>query len=241
MNPGTSLENMDIYAADKTQLITLLSNSDISVPPRNEGRTKEHVERWSLFRVLATLAEAGMLAYPLSTKKSERPDYVVTQGNMLTGFEITEAINPQYAQAQSLPEAQDKKKIIDAGYFKWGQKYSLDKLRDITSRTNLSAPPWVGNDVEREYAQMISDVVKKKTVILNKAGFNRYQKNNLVIYVNQILPILVFHKATELCSEVLQNYWEASSFDNVYVECYSKIHHYCKKGVKVMPLNNLWK
>lgn len=112
---------MDITATNKSQLIETLRKTDISVPPRGLERTKHHIERWSIARVLSSLAESGDLAYPLSTKKCERPDYLVSQGAKLTGFEITTAINPQYLQAQSLPEAKEEQSIVDAGHFKWGK------------------------------------------------------------------------------------------------------------------------
>jgi hypothetical protein len=232
---------MDITASNKYQLIEILRAIDISVPPRRSERTNDHVERWSIARLLATLAESGDLAYPLRTEKRERPDYFVSQNSKKIGYEITEAINPQYIQAQSLPEAQEEQNIVDAGHFKWGNKHNLDQLRDISSRKHLTAPPWEGNSVEREYAQMVRDIVQKKTEVLNKSGFTKYAENNLIIYVNQILPILVSEEATKLCSEGLLEYWENTSFDNVYAECYSEIHIYNKGGAKVTPLNNLWK
>ena len=241
MSPSVSLQNMNICALGKSELISVLRKIDISVPPRNKGRTNDHVERWLIARVLASLGETGALAYPLRVQKSERPDFLITQNGDVSGFEITEAINPQSAQVESLPEAQQENTVIDVGHFKWGKKHRLKKLRDIASRKKLTAAPWVGDAVEREYAQMVSDVILKKTAVLNKAGFNRVPENNLVIYVNQMLPILETKKASAMCSESLQSYWGESSFDHVYVECGSEIHHYSANGTEVIQLNNLWR
>jgi len=112
---------------------------------------------------------------------------------------------------------------------------------NISSRNQLTAPPWVGNDVEKEYAQMISDIVKKKTQTLSKLGFEKYAENNLIIYVNQMLPILESSEATTLCRAKLCSYWKKDTFDNVYVEYSTEIHHYSQGGVEILPLNDLWK
>jgi hypothetical protein len=231
---------MEITALNKTQLIEVLRQTDISVPPRGPERTNDHVERSSMARVLATLADSDVLVYPLSTRKNERPDYVVSQDSNFSGFEITEAINPQYIQAQSLPEAKKDENIVDVGHFKWGKRHNLEQLRNISSRTRLTAPPRMGNAVEREYAEMICDVINKKTITLDKDGFSKYAENNLIIYVNQMLPILESTEATDLCNEKLLNYWSEASFDNVYVECYSELHHYSERGVIMLPPKNLW-
>jgi len=232
---------MDISVIDKKQLLHRLRNIDISVPPRGPDRTNDHVERWSMARVLATLAESGDLAYPLITKKHERPDYVISQQTQLTGFEITEAINPQYVQAESLPKAIGERSIVDAGHFKWGKKHNLSDLKNIASRTKLTSLPWMGNDVEEEYAQMVKDIISKKTKKLLKPGFARYVQNNLIIYSNQMLPFLESCEAGRLCHESLHDYWGSDSFDNVYVEHFSEIHHYNRSAVRILPLNDLWR
>lgn len=231
---------MNISAPDKAQLLEILGRIDISVPPRGPERTNDHIERWAIARLLATLASSDGLAYPLSSEKRERPDYLVIQNSKLTGFELTEAINPQYVQAQSLPEATEKSNIVDAGHFKWGEEHSLENLRNISSREHLTAPPWMGSDVEQEYAQMIIDITLKKTTKLNKPSFAKYAENNLVIYVNQMLPILETQEATALCGAGLVSCWGETCFDNIYVECHSEIHRYSETGVAIIPLNNLW-
>lgn len=230
---------MNLSASRKSELIAMLRGTDITVAPRHAGRTKAQMEQWSMARVLASLAEVGALAYPLIVEKSERPDFLVTQAGSISGFEITEAINPQSAQVDSLPEAKEDS-VIDVGHFKWGKKHSLGKLRDIASRKKLTAAPWIGNAVEREYAQIVADVTHKKTEVLNKQEFRRFAENNLVIYVNQMLPLLETTEATQLGGEFLRNYWGERSFHNVYVECGAEIHHYYSSGIKIIPLNNLW-
>lgn len=231
---------MKIASDKKSSLIEALRMIDISVPQRGKERTNDHVERWSMARLLATLAASDALRYPLNTQKHERPDYLVTQNDDLAGFEITEAINSCYVQALSLPEAQDDKSIVDVGHFKWGETHTLDEMRDISSREHLTALPWEGNQVEQEYAQMIAEVIKNKTIKLNKSGYKKCAENNLIIYVNQILPILKSQEATEICSNNLTSYWGGDTFDKVYVECHLEFHKYSASGVQIIPLNNLW-
>ncbi len=51
-------------------------------------------ELYVLRRYLFTLADAGLLSYPLRLSKSETPDFVGSAGGSMMGIEITEATSP---------------------------------------------------------------------------------------------------------------------------------------------------
>jgi len=75
--------------------------------------------------------------------------------------------------------------IIDPSLFKWGvPKKSLAELRSIASKTKLTGPGWIGNEMEDEWSIAISDVSRRKTSKLNSQGFSKFDKSWLLIYDN---------------------------------------------------------
>ncbi len=198
-----------------------------------------------MLRLLSTLATHNLLRFPVHLEKRERPDYRLATDNSLIGCEITEAINEEYVRAQSLPEAGQgnslKKSVTDPSLFKWGQKRrSLKELRKIVSRDKLTGSGWVGNCAEHEYAQIICDVVQRKTYKMHKVGYELFDKNWLLIYCNQPLPKLDVQESSKLCSEKLSSYWNANAFDAIFVEEGGYIVRYAEQGFHIMQLNDLW-
>ena len=232
---------MNIEAQSKNELLKLLSGSDISVLPRNAGRTNDQVERWVMYRALSTLCANDQLDYPLSLTKRERPDFLLVSAGNMIGCEITEAINGEYLKAKSLPEAQNDTSIVDVSKFKWGTpERTLDELRIIASKDKLTGPGWAGNSVEVEFANIVSDVAVRKTERLNKEGFERFLNNSLLIYCNQTLPILDVEEGSEICHNQLSQYWSEDTFDRILVEKGDRIIAFTPEYYRIYRLNNLW-
>jgi hypothetical protein len=51
----------DIRAQSLPELLAVLKSTYISVPPKAKGRTKEHYERVSMFRLLSNLAARNLM------------------------------------------------------------------------------------------------------------------------------------------------------------------------------------
>jgi hypothetical protein len=157
----------------------LIPKIDISVPPIDAGRTTEHCELWSICRLLATLSKYNLLEYPLLLNKRERPDFNLIADKRNVGIELTEGIQPDYARARVLPEAELPISILDSSFFKRGAlKKSLTKLRSLASQNKLTGLGWEGNEVEVELAQAIYDITQKKTRKLQNS-FRKLQLNNI--------------------------------------------------------------
>ena len=230
-----------IKANDKRELISILSGTEIDVPDRTEGRETEHCERWSICRLLATLAIHKDLAFPVELSKSERPDFHLIRGDQFVGIEVTEIINPDYAKATTLPEANRDDMLIDPSLFKWGNpKRSLNDLRKIVSQKKLTGPGWEGDSVEIEYANAIYDVVSNKTAKLRSQTFDKFSNNWLLIYCNLTLPFINIEKANRLFEDKASSYWANDSFQNIYVEINDVIISYSHIGSECMELVNLW-
>jgi hypothetical protein len=199
----------DIKAINQANLLSALKDIDIRVPPRKQGRTTEHGERWSICRLLATLAKNDFLAYPLEfikRPKRQPPDFSLRNGHLDIGIEVTEAINEDYAKATTLPEADERGAVIDPSLFKWGSsRKKLHELRTIVKQRKLTGPGWEGNSVEIEYANAIIEKTLAKTKLLNK-HYEKFLENWLLIYCNLTIPMLDIKEANQIFTEKAAGY-----------------------------------
>lgn len=194
-----------------------------------------------MFRALSTLCANQLLEYPLRLTKRERPDFLLVCADKAIGCEITEAVNGECLKAKSLPEAAKESSIVDVSKFKWGApKRSLDKLREIASQDKLTGSGWAGNSVEVEFSQLVFDVASRKTETLNKAGFDKFSRNYLLIYCNQTLPILDIEEGSEICHRQLASYWSDITFDRILVEKGENVVVFTSTHYWVYKLNDLW-
>lgn len=207
---GFSAKDIDSFELE-------LSKLNIKVPARGEGRKTEHCEQYQIYHPLKGLFEAGKIEYPASLVKRERPDFVLMLGQNIWGIETTEVVHPDWARASTLPESQNDDSVLDPSLFKWGTKNrSLTKLREIASKEKLTGTGWAGDSVEIEFAQSIYDTVCAKHLKLIE-GYERFQKDCLLIYHNLSSPILDFDRGAELASEALNGYWQEQAFSIVVV------------------------
>jgi hypothetical protein len=94
----------DIKARSGSELISILESINIKVPLRTEGRSTEDCERWSICRLLATLAKNNLLKYPVEVHHRNKPDFRIRIGQDIIGVEVTEAIPQDLARADALME-----------------------------------------------------------------------------------------------------------------------------------------
>ncbi len=205
----------DISVLNDKQLFSLIRETDVSVPKERHNRKNLHIERWILFLYLSTLSIKKQFNFPLVIKKSESPDFVMTENGVIKGIEITEAINPDILKARSLPESKHNNNELDIAHFRWNEKHTLKSLKEIAKKEKLLVRPWRGNSVEREYAKIITNVVAKKTLVFKKSNFKKFNENILVIYINSSLPILDTHLGAKFCSMDLNDYWGSNKFSSV--------------------------
>lgn len=229
-----------ISAHSRNALLSTLSGIDVSVPPRGANRTTAHTERWSICRLLSTLALESKLDYPCVGRKSERPDYVFRLGVQGVGVEITEAVKEDLARTEVLPEA-NSSSMIDISLFKWwDRRKTLDELRQIAKKTKLTGPGWVGDEQEQEFADAISDKVEDKTRKLNEDTFSRFDEDWLVIYENLALPGLERNKAVGYLCLSLANYWGLNAFQRILVESGEFIIELTRERVAMYEICDMW-
>ncbi|EJX7572574.1 hypothetical protein [Vibrio cholerae] len=220
---------MKLSASDCEQFKLILRELDVEVPPRGQSRTTEACESWILHKALLAFHQKKMISYPIVIEKMEKPDFWIMSANKTYGVELTEAVNPDYARIQTLPEASIQGSVIDPSLFKWGcEERNTQELRDIALQTELTGDGWVGDNVEREFTQSIFDIVKRKDKKL-KGHYRRADIDILLIYHNQTSPDLRINSALSYTEARLAEYW-SEGFDLVCVVKDEHLMVFCKES-----------
>ena len=178
------------------------------------------MERWTICRLLSVLAHAERLAFPVSLRHRDRPDFLIATGETQIGVEVTEAISEQYAAYSALAEREFPEALLEPGHFYWGApELSVQEMRKLFRQTQLSAKPWMGDRPEREWALYIQSVVDAKLSKLESSEFEKFDLNWLSIYDNLSLSNDRLEKGIAFLRPLLHERWSrAPSFDTVYIE-----------------------
>lgn len=219
---------------------------DISVPRRE--RKSEHRERYSICRLLSTLAKTKFLSYPLSLKKDERPDFLLICNEQKIGIEVTEATSEAYSAYKALVKRERPGHFIEPSHFSYGKNPTMGQQRSLLSQNKLTGVPWSGDGAEKDWSLFIKDSISKKIEKLNQAGFKKFDISWLLIYDNTPKAILDY----ELLSPYLKELWpDDSSFDRIFVETSwpdensgisdPKIIALSSKTIEYFSLENVWK
>lgn len=230
------------HAATKSDLISALRGFDITVPLRTEGRKTQHVERWTICRLLSTLAENELLCYPVALKHRDRPDFLLQCHETKIGIELTEASSEQYTAYSALAEHEFPDSFLEPGHFRWGSpKRTTEEMRELLRQEQLTSPPWVGDHVEREWALYFKSVVETKLLKLAKLGFETFHENWLVIYDNLPLQHIHLEKAIGYLLPELECTWAIiPGFYAIYIEHGAIVVKLTPNETTYMVLHNLW-
>jgi len=227
---------------DSGSLRDLLRSIDITVPQRTEGRKTAHTERWVICRLLSTLDKHGRLAFPLSVTHRDRPDFLVLQSLLQVGVEVTEAISEQYAAFSAIAEREFPEVLLDPGHFRWDSPHkTVEEMREILRQGVLTAPPWVGDRPEEEWALYMESVVRTKLEKLKRLDFMKYTESWLAIYNNLPIPNVHLQRASQRLLPKIADVWEGTpTFDRIYIEHGPVILEVRKGDTAHLTLEDLW-
>ena len=232
----------DITANNSAELILALTSIDISVPPRNEGRTTEHCERWSICRWLSTINALKEIDFPLRVTKREKPDFQVCAGARVWGVEVTEAVPTDFARASALAAREIQDALIDISRFKYGETKTLEEIRNILNQKKLTGEGWAGDSAERDLANAVRSVTDLKTAKLRKRDFVKYPRNVLLIYDNMPLPHLNHDTVAVHCADRLADYWaEELCFDAIFLESGETMFLVESGGIRKLQISDVWR
>jgi hypothetical protein len=223
-------------------LFALLSEIDLSVPGRTDGRTTDHVETWTICRLLSTLAAAGVLTFPVSATHRDRPDLLIKDGSKTIGVEITEAISQQYARYCALAEREFPEVFLEPAHFRWDSpERTVEEMRTLLRQTQLTSEGWVGDHPEKEWALFMQSVVDNKLKKLARPDFAKFDQNWLSIYDNLPMPHIYLSNAIGFLQPLLEDRWaRIPGFDTLFIEHGPVIARITATGSDHLLLNDLW-
>lgn len=226
------LERFAVETPD--QLRHAIKDLAIDVPPRGEGRTTDHCEQWQIQRLLQVLFRAGELGLPVSLKKRESPDFLLTTATHALGIEVTEAINQDYAAALMHPNTRNPNSVVDPSRFKWGTAGRTRKqIRNEAARTELTGHGWGGDSPEREFAEIVADTVSAKRAKLI-SRYERFDRDCLLIYQNQPLPCPDVGRARRHAENKVAPLLGPPGFHKVYVDVDERIVEFTAIGSRIL-------
>lgn len=229
-----------IAAQSKKELLNKLANIDISVPHGTAGRETRHVESFAISYMLATLAEADLLEYPISLLKSECPDFVLRENNKkITGIEHTEVVAENDVRQMMLRHRGYGSKVAFMRHSIPGEKKkSQEELKSEIDENKSDG--WYGDSVEKEWVEAMLHFTEKKIFSSKKAGYQIFAENALLIYDNWHVPCLDVGQALEWFSESCVKGGYTETFNDLYILTKNDLHRINRQGSEKIKLSQLW-
>ena len=231
---------MCIEAHSKDELLLQLAATDIAVPLATEGRTKEDRERWSVLRLLATLAQCEQLTYPLQARPGDSPDYVVSVPGGTIGIEVTDAVPRDWARANACREEQGYEEPVMLERFTPGEALrTREEIEEIAQGKNTGSI-WAGNSVEEQFAEVMLHFSLKKKEVFWKPDFKKYDSNWLIIYKDWPLPCLIEPLGAKYFSQRLSQLPKPLPFEKVFIECWKTFWEFSHGSFTPLQINDVW-
>lgn len=205
-----------LSAANAQEFKTALAAIDIHVPARTEGRKKDQAERYSIAHLMASLP-AKEISFPLCLNHQDRPDFVLKMTSSEIGIEHIEAVPENHVRASIFRQKGEGPKVDLLQRHRPGELRRSNNviLREINK--DKAGSPWVGNDVEVEWAEVMLHCVRGKIENLNKAGFAKFESNWLLIYNNWPLPGVHYEEASAMLADSCIREGLLNEFSRIFV------------------------
>ncbi|WP_313317196.1 hypothetical protein [Stenotrophomonas sp.] len=179
-------------AADAASLQRQLDLRERPVRGASGGEAKTQRERWMMVRWLT--AWASQLSYPVLVNKRESPDFLVASGDDRAGVECMEVVPEAFKQLQAKLDGINSgwvrpvsRSAPAAGRADWDSPLIRQLLADT-----FEGSPWLGDEPERLWVEVMRWAVDKKRVVRRKPGFAEQPSNVLLLYDNWPLPAVAF-------------------------------------------------
>lgn len=225
--------------SSSTDLLVWLKSQDITVPARTEGRRKEHCERYTAFRLLATLA--NNFQYPLKILYQDRPDFLLHSGDKKIGIEITEAVSEELAATDAMAETMGIECTLFMDHFKRGTPKRTVKERKELLKDQPMGVGWGDGGLSKDWLLSVIDCIKTKTMDLKKPGFNLYDLNFLSVYDNLFSAFQDIRELANSLSSELRSYWcSEDRYNEIFIESANQLVHIKSDGWHCKEINDLW-
>lgn len=193
-----------LAAADAAGLRRQLDLREYPLRGASGTEAKTRRERWMMACWLE--AWAATLSYPVRVDKRESPDFLVHASTGRIGVECMEVVPEAFKQLQAkLGDINSGwvRPVRHAGRADWDSPL----LRQLLADT-YEGSPWLGDEPERLWVEVMRWAVEKKRKVLHKPAFARHVHNVLLLYDNWPLPRQAF--ADEADEAVLRGWAQAA-------------------------------
>ena len=236
--------NLTLSATSPDDLHAQLRAIDIAVPLVSEGRTKEHREQYMMARLLATMAKAGQLEFPLDLVHGEKPDFTLSLAGFELGAECVEAVPPEHYHIEDIRER------LYPGAMNFGQKFepgeqnfTSDEKHEIASGER-AGPPWMPAAMRRNWVASMEYVIAGKTAKLRKGNYAASATNWLLVQ-DEWPNALHFYpqKVREAAGELLvrlEPFFSLPAFQSIFIASGNKLLCFQKGQLYVEEICNLW-
>jgi len=227
-------------ATNDSELLKVLAETDISVPRRSEGRTKDHTERYAISHMLSALVGKNHFSYPFKLIRRERPDFLLTSDTYQIGIEHTEAVPQNEAHRTVLRDRVNGPDMYFYPHHQPGEpkKTSAELVKEITE--NRVGDGWAGNSVEKEWAEVMFHFVERKVVTLLKNGFETFDEDWLLIYDNWSLPALEHNIALSILWDFVAASHVLEKFERIFIITGKHICDISSSRITRHDINDLW-
>lgn len=229
-----------IKAESNTEMLSLLSAEDISVPPRHKGRSTDHTEKYCLFKMLATLASNNLLKYPIEIIKQERPDFVFKTNGQSIGIEQTEAVPENLARQDFLRSKMNKNEVRFIS--KHHPKEEKKTAKQLKHEINNIVPSggWAGDSVEVNWSEAMGYYIKQKEINALKPGYTSFEENCLLIYDNWPAAALDTEVGADYLAKRLKSTKHNYDFKIIYILSHGYLLVFSSNNYHKYKVNELW-
>ena len=140
----------------------------------------------------------GNIKWPLSVKKHEGPDFVISGlAEKTIGLEVTQATDTELERKHSISERSNFEKVV----VKASDGYHL-----IPKNGPLVGMPFWGGASVNQWCRTALESILDKIVKLNSETYNKFSSNQLLIYANLHYPESrrIFHKQLNIITKELE-------------------------------------
>ncbi len=228
-------------ANNNFDLRQILARSDVAVPCRTKGRTKNHTEKYTVAHLLSALMNVGIVNYPIRLIHRDRLDFLLYMGGQRIGIEHVEAVSENEARRKVLREMGYGPEVYFVSHKKPGEPKKKTKRLIEEIERNIAGDGWEGDSVETEWAEAMFYFYKKKIDTIKKEGFKRYDEDWLLIYDNWNLHAPNLDSATQIFYELITFAGGLQEFKRIFVMTNGLFYEISGKGKRSYAMNDLWK
>ena len=137
---------------------------------RRAGLKEDHGERYSLRSLLTSIADR--YTFPLTVKKSERPDFILVSPDMEIGLEVSQVTTTEIERDYDKMSRRGNSELIE---------YGPDGHKVIPRGAPLEGPGFYGYQDCQLVARIAARALKSKIEKLNKPGFYKACSDQLLL------------------------------------------------------------